>query len=134
MMNRWSQCIAAVAVTVLLSGCFMHDNNYLQPDDFVRAMRKEGLKIERVNRLDPRPLGATEALEARVAGSGIGIYKFDRTAKVTSDRLEKIRKSKKIYFNGIPYPVYEVCGSFFVIGLDKNPEKHKILEVLRSFR
>ncbi|MBQ9087426.1 MAG: hypothetical protein IJY46_01460 [Lentisphaeria bacterium] len=133
MKSRWLPGFAAVAVVLLFSACF-HDNNYLQPEDFVRAMRKEGLKIERVNRLDPRPLGATEALEARVAGSGIGIYKFDRSAKVTKDRLEKIRKAKKIYFNGIPYPVYEVYGSFFVVGLDKNPEKHKILEVLRDFR
>lgn len=126
--------MAVAAVVIFSTGCFMHDNNYLQPDDFVRAMRKDGLKIERVNRLDPRPLGATEALECRVAGSGIGIYKFDRSSKITRDRLEKIAKSKKIYFNGIPYPIYEVCGSFVIVGLDKSPEKHKILKILRNFK
>ena len=123
---------AALSGIVIFSGCQVN-NNYLQPADFVTALRKEGLVVEKVNPLDHRPLGATEALEARVAGSGIGIYKFDRSAKMSRQRLEKISKSKRIYFNGIPFPIYETCGSFVLIGLDKNPEKHRILKVLRNF-
>ena len=125
--------VLTVAI-LLCSGCFSPDNNYLRPADFARELRKNGIVIEQIRPLDPRPLGATEALEMRVAGSGIGVYKFDRSNRNSREKLERISKSKKIYFNGIPYPIYEVCGSFFIVGLDKNTEKRKILEVLRNFK
>ena len=120
-------------VISLLAGC-ANNNNYLQPEDFVSHLRKNGIKVEKTNRLDPRPLGATEALEVQIAGSGIGIYKFDRSAKMSRQRLEKISRNKKIFFNGIPYPIYETSGSFMLVGLDKNKEKHRILKVFRKFR
>lgn len=125
--------VLTVAI-LLCCGCFSLDNNYLRPTDFARELRKHGIVIEQIRPLDPRPLGATEALEMRVAGSGIGVYKFDRSNRNSREKLERISKSKKIYFNGIPYPIYEVCGSFFIVGLDKNTEKRKILEVLRNFK
>lgn len=121
------------AAAMIFAGC-SGDNNYLQPVDFAAALRKEGIKVDRVNPLDPRPLGATEALELRVNGSGIGVYKFDRSSKLSKQRIERIAESKKIFFNGIPFPIYEVHGSFVVVGLDKNPAKHRILQVLRDFR
>ena len=125
--------IAAAVMLLLFSGCAA-DNNYLQPGDFAKALRKEGLKIERSRLLDPRPIGATDALELKISGSGIGVYKFDRTSKVTKRRLDRIAENKKIFFNGIPFPIYEVHGSFVIVGLDKNPEKHRILKVLRNFK
>lgn len=125
--------VAAVTAAALFSGCAV-DNNHLHPTDFAAALRKEGLKIERVNRLDHRPLGATEAVELRVSGSGIGVYKFDKSAKISGKRLKRIQETKKIFFNGIPFPIYEVHGSFIVVGLDKNPDKHRILKVLRNFK
>ena len=136
-MKRYIFTLAAVAVVVMLSsGCSFTDNknNYLKPSDFAVALHKAGLKIEKVNPLSPIPLNATEALELKIAGSGIGVYKFDRTVRANRERLERIKKSKKIYFNCIPFPIYEVHGSFIVVGLDKNREKHRILEVLRNFK
>ena len=128
--------LAALGCTLMLAGCSLSDNknNYLRPEDFAAALNKAGLKIEQARRLDPAPLNATEAIELKIAGSGIGVYKFDRSVRVSRDRLERIKKSKRIHFNCIPYPIYEVHGSFIVVGLDKNPEKHRILEVLRNFK
>ena len=134
MKKTWSFTATAFMVMLLVSGCIFNDNNYLQPDDFVTALRRNNINVERVNRLDHRPLGASEALEVRIAGSGVGIYKFDRSAKLTRQKLDKIAKAKKIFFNGIPYPIYEVSGSFVLVGLEKNREKHRILEVLRNFK
>ena len=128
---------ASAVVLLIFSGCsgwFTNENNYLKPSDFAIALHKAGIKIEQVNQLSPIPLNATEALELKIAGSGIGVYKFDRAVKSNRDRLERIKKSKKIYFNCIPFPIYEVHGSFIVVGLDKNREKHRILEVLRNFK
>lgn len=116
------------------AGCTTGDNNYLRPVDFVKRLEADGVKVSAVNPLSPLPLQATEALELKVANSNIGVYKFDRNSKSMSSRLKRISKNKRIYFNGIPYPIYEVHGSFIIVGLDKNIEKHRILETLRKFR
>ena len=135
-MKQYIISMFAVTTVLLLNGCawMENENNYLKPTDFAIALHKAGIKIEQVNPLSPIPLNATEALELKIAGSGIGVYKFDRTARANRERLERIKKSKKIYFNCIPFPIYEVHGSFIVVGLDKNREKHRILEVLRNFK
>ena len=135
-MKLFVNLIFALTGLLVLSGCSSVDNknNYLKPEDFAAALTKAGVKIEQTRPLDPAPLNATEAIELKVAGSGIGVYKFDRSVRISRERLERIKKNKRIYFNCIPYPIYEVHGSFIVVGLDKNPEKHRILEVLRNFK
>ena len=135
-MKRYMMNLSVTAAAaLLLCGCSLGENknNYLKPSDFAAALTKAGIKVERSNPLNPSPLSATEAIELRVANSGIGVYKFDRSVRVARERLERIRKNKRIYFNCIPYPIYEVHGSFIVVGLEKNREKHRILEVLRNF-
>ena len=116
------------------AGCITADNNYLRPVDFVKHLEADGVKVTAVNPLNPLPLQATEALELQVANSNIGVYKFDRNSKSMRARLKRINENKRIYFNGIPYPIYEVHGSFIIVGLDKNVEKHRILKSLRNFR
>ena len=81
-----------------------------------------------------RGRSAGEALEIAIGNSNIGVYKYDITNSAQRHRLEVIRKSKRIYFNGIPYPIYEVSGSFIVVGLDKHKDKKRILESLRHFK
>jgi len=92
------------------------------------------LKVDAVRPLDPRPVAAAEAIELAIGNSNIGVYKYDINNKLQRKRLEKIKREKRIYFIGIPYPVYEVSGSFIVVGLDKHKEKKRILESLRNFK
>ncbi|MBE6359792.1 MAG: hypothetical protein E7057_11195 [Lentisphaerae bacterium] len=133
---RFHILLLAAAVLLSVAGCnsLGPDNNYRMPRDFVRHMQSEGIKVSGIRPLDPKPLSAGAALEAKIGNSNIGIYKYDITNKNQRSRLEKIRKSKRIYFNGIPYPIYEISGSFIVVGLDKNKEKQRILQALRSFK
>jgi hypothetical protein len=133
---RFHIFLLAAAFLMSVSGCSTlgPDNNYRTPRDFVRHMQKEGIKVSGIRSLDPRPLAAGSALEAKIGNSNVGIYKYDVSNKNQRSRLEKIRKNKRIYFNGIPYPIYEVSGSFIVVGLDKNKEKQRILQALRSFK
>ena len=121
---------------LLFSGCalFEPDNNYRRPVDFVRHLDSRGIKVNAVRMLDPAPIGAGDALELIIGRSAIGVYKYDINIPSQRNRLEKIRKSRRIYFNGIPYPIYETSGSFIVVGLDKHKEKQRIIEALRSFR
>jgi len=127
-------CFAAVMFLALCSGCLSVDNNYLKPEDFATRLKKDGLKVDGVRPLNPLPLSATSAVEITVAGSGIGVYKFDSAAKVQQRRLKRLSETKTVYFNGIPYPIYKVSGSFIVVGLDKNKEKKRILKSLRQFK
>ena len=131
-LKAWGVIFFALA----LSGCTMiePDNNYRHPADFARHLQNDGFKIAAVRPLDPRPLAAAEALELTIGNSNIGVYKYDINNKLQRKRLEKIKREKRIYFIGIPYPIYEVSGSFIVVGLDKHKEKKRILESLRNFK
>ncbi len=124
------------AVCLLGAGCnsFGPDNNYLRPVDFVHHLNRNGIKVDAVRPLDPRPLSAADALEIKIGESNIGVYKYDISRTDQRNRLDRIRQSKRVYFVGIPYPVYEVSGSFIVVGLDKHKDKERILEALRTFK
>ena len=123
-------------LAVLFAGCswFEPDNNYLRPEDFAKRLTEDGLVVTAVSPLNPQPLSATSAAEIKVGNSNIGVYKYDVSIKTAKARLEKIKQSKRIFFNGIPYPVYEVSGSFIVVGLDKHKDKERILKSLRNFK
>ncbi len=126
---------AALLFLTVTSGCstVSAKNNYLRPVDFVRHLEKNGIDVSQVRQLAPEPLAAGEALELKVGNSWIGVYKYDINHRDQRRRLEMIQKSKRVYFNGIPYPIYEVSGSFVVVGLDKNKEKRRILGAMKSF-
>ena len=121
---------------LLLSGCsiFDVDNNYLRPEDFARQLAKDGIHVDAVKPLMPQPLSATAAVELKIGPSNIGVYKYDTSIRVQKTRLERIKKNKRVYLNGIPYPVYEVSGSFIIVGLDKHKDKKRILESFRNFK
>ena len=131
-----SKASAVLTALLVCCGCSLweSDNNYLRPEDFAVKLTKDGLPVTAMRPLNPQPLSATAAVEMKVGNSNIGVYKFDTSIKINKTRLERIRKSKKIFFNGIPYPVYEVSGSFIVIGLDKHKDKERILKSLRDFK
>jgi hypothetical protein len=135
-MNRLFLLSGVVAGIILFSGCAIFDvnNNYLHPEDFAKQLQKDGIRVDALRALDPSPLAATAAVELKIGQSNVGVYKFDTNIEVQRKRLERIRKNKRIYFNGIPYPIYEVSGSFIVVGLDKHQDKARILKSLRNFR
>ena len=68
-----------------------------------------------------------------VAGSEVGVYKYDQTAGAQVRRLARIAREKRLYIIGIPYPV-KVYGSFVFFGLDRNPAKRKILKTIEKFK
>ena len=127
--------VLLVAV-LFLAGCaiFETDNNYLRPEDFASQLRKDGIQVDSIRPLRPEPLSATAAVELKIGPSNIGVYKYDTNIRVQKARLERIKKNKRVYFNGIPYPVYEVSGSFIIVGLDKHKDKMRILESFRNFK
>lgn len=125
-------CGILAAGMFLLAGCAVN-NNFLQPGDFAERLRRDGVTVESVRDVPPQPFRATSGCAIKVAGSEIGVYKFDRAAAVQEKRLKSIAAEKKLFINGLPYPVV-VSGSFVFMGLEKNPEKHRIIESIRNFK
>ena len=114
------------------TGCGVN-NNYLHPEDFADYLRRDGIEVEGVRKLRPDPFRASDAAGIKVAGSEIGVYKYDSTARVQRDRLDRIAREKRLYIIGIPYPV-KVYGSFVFFGLDRNPVKRKIFRTIEKFK
>lgn len=125
-----------VMVLGLTAGCSLSKgaaNNAFQPQDFADYLRREGVEVESVREMPPEPFRATSGCAIKVAGSEIGVYKYDQTSEVQRKRLTRIANETRTYINVIPYPV-AVHGSFMVFGLDKNPRKQDILRALKKFK
>ncbi len=127
--------LAVLSTIALLSltGCQSQGNNYLNPEDFANYLRRNGVEVTG----EPRPLpgdpfDASSGCAIMVGNSEIGIYKFDRSIRIFSDRIKKIEERGCVYVNALPFPV-EVRGSFFIMGLEKNKKKHEIIRVFDKF-
>ena len=130
MMHRmW---VISALLMLFVSGCAVN-NNYLHPEDFAEYLRRDGIAVESVRKLPVEPFRASDAAAVKVAGSEVGVYKYDQTADVQVRRLERIADEKRLYIIGIPYPV-KVYGSFVFFGLERNPAKRKILKTIEKFK
>ncbi len=108
-------------------------NNAFRPEDFADYLKRAGIKVDSVRELPPDPFRASGACAIMIEGSEIGVYKYDQTSMIQRKRLNRIAQERRTYINGIPYPV-AVHGSFMIFGLDKNPRKREILQVLKKFK
>ncbi|MCQ2380010.1 MAG: hypothetical protein MJ025_03700 [Victivallaceae bacterium] len=124
--------IFAVACLILCGCSSTPENNYLNPADFATYLGRAGVKVDGVRELPPDPFRANSGVGIMISGSEIGVYKYDTSIRVQAERIARLRETKRTYVCGIPYPI-EVYGSFMVLGLDKNPSKHKIIKALHSF-
>ena len=115
-------CMLSALLMLFTVGCGVN-NNYLHPEDFAEYLRRDGIEVEAVRKLRPDPFRASE----------IGVYKYDSTARVQRERLDRIAREKRLYIIGIPYPV-KVYGSFVFFGLDRNPAKRKIFRTIEKFK
>ena len=131
-MKKHCSTLPLLVLMLLVGGCAVN-NNYLRPADFADYLRRDGIEVTNVRTLLPDPFRASEGAAVTVAGSEVGVYKYDQTARVQVERLKGIAKSRRLYIIGIPYPV-EVYGSFVFFGLDRNPAKRRILKTIRKFK
>lgn len=128
------RCVWVLAALLMLTaaGCAVN-NNHLRPEEFADYLRRDGIEVESVRKLRADPFRASDAAAVKVAGSEIGVYKYDSTARVQRERLAWIANEKRLYIIGIPYPV-KVYGSFVFFGLERNPAKRKILRTIEKFK
>lgn len=131
--TKWLMfAVPVLAAAAVLSGCASYDNNYLRPEDFAAYLERDGVKVDGTRPLPGDPFRATSGCAIMIDGNEIGVYKYDRSSSVQEKRVEKIGDEGRTYIQGIPFPA-EVRGSFMFLGLEKNPQKRRILEVIDKF-
>ncbi len=130
--KNWILSVASVFSTVVfLAGC-AYDNNYLRTEDFATYLEHDGVKVESVRTLRGEPFYATSGCAIMIDGSEIGVYKYDRSSTIQKNRVERLEQEGRTYIQGIPFPI-EVRGSFMFLGLEKNPQKQRILKTINKF-
>ncbi|MCP3968673.1 MAG: hypothetical protein GY750_20355 [Lentisphaerae bacterium] len=125
-------CLCA-ALTILLSGGCDIDNNHLTLKDFADHLKKSGVNVEQVQPIEADVIKAQKAIAVKIAGSEIGVYKFNIDFKNQAKRLKRIHGNGYVYMLGLKFPVV-VKGTFVLVNVHKNPEKHKILKALKTFK
>ncbi len=121
------------ALSLFLFSCTTVENNYRSSRDFASHLVANGVPVEYMQPAVPGPLKATEGVILRIAGKDLGVYKFDKNAKVQRERLEKIKDEGAVYFLGAKY-VAIVSGSFVLIDAEKNPRKDDIIKAFKTFQ
>ena len=79
------QALPLAALLVLLAGCAVN-NNFLRPEDFADRLRRDGVTVESVRELPPQPFRATSGSAIKIAGSEIGVYKFEESRETSDPR------------------------------------------------
>ena len=126
---------AGLALAIVLSSCVSGtvSNNYLHIEDLNEHFVDQGIKVEQVQPLEPRLIKATRAFAITIKGKEIGIYKYDISIKLQRKKVERIKETGVVYVLAIKFPAV-VKGSFVLIGVERHPEKDKIMAALESFK
>lgn len=127
--------IAGILLAVMLSSCITDAdaNNYLHIEDLVEHMVNQGVKVEQVQPLEPRLVGASRAFAVKIQGKEIGIYKYDVSIKKQREKLAEIARTGVVYVLAIKFSAV-TKGAFMLMDVDRNPEKDKIMAALDSFK
>ncbi|MCF6175975.1 MAG: hypothetical protein L3J71_09430 [Victivallaceae bacterium] len=126
--------IAGFVMAVALSSCTTGkvSNNYLHIEDLVNHMVSQKIKVEQVQPIEPKLVSASRAFAVTIGGKEIGIYKYDVNIKKQREKIDNIEKNGRVYVLAIKFPAV-VKGSFMLMGVERNPERDKIMAALESF-
>ena len=78
------------------------------------------------------PVKAVDGVSLKVEGRDVFLYQYDLTSKKQRHKLDQIRKSGKLYINGIPFEA-AVNGCFVMIEHQTNIKKKELLAAFQSF-
>jgi hypothetical protein len=127
--------IAGIILAVIFSSCSMlnNSNNYLHIEDLVDHMTSQGIKVEQVQPIEPRLVGASRGFAVTIKGEEVGIYKYDSSINKQREKLKKIAETGRVYVLAVKFSAVKK-GSFMLIGVERNPEKDKIMAALETFK
>lgn len=128
--KSWLRLLPGTLV-IVLAGCAVN-NNSLQPKDLAACLATNGVKIEYISPLEPAIAYADSGMELGISGQRVAAYHFNTDLEVQRKRLERIRKNKYIYIMGLKFPAL-VHGSYVLVNVNSNPQKHRIIEAFKHF-
>ena len=80
----------------------------------------------------PVPVKALDGICIRVEGREVFFYVYNPKLKKQKHKLDQIRKSKKLYINGVEFPA-AVNGCFVMIEHETNIKKKELLAAFEKF-
>lgn len=114
-----------------VTGCAVN-NNSLQPKDLAACLAANGVKIEYISPLEPAMVYADAGMEMGISGKRVAAYHFNTDLEVQRKRLARIKKNKYVYIMGLKFPAI-VYGSYILVNVNPNPQKHKIIAAFKKF-
>ena len=133
-LKKFFRLLPAIVVLVAISimtGCAIN-NNSLHVRDLADCLTMHGVKIEYIRPLEPAILYADNAMEMGISGQRVAAYHFNTDLETQRKRLERIKKNKYVYIMGLKFPAM-VHGSYVLVNVNSNPQKHKIIAAFKKF-
>lgn len=133
-LKKFSRLLTAITVLVAITaiaGCAVN-NNSLHVRDLADCLTMYGVKIEYIRPLEPAILYADNAMEMGISGKRVAAYHFNTDLPTQRKRIERIRKNKYVYIMGLKFPAM-VHGSYVLVNVNSNPQKHKIIAAFKKF-
>jgi hypothetical protein len=131
--SRLLTAITVLAAIALITGtgCAVN-NNSLHVRDLADCLNMYGVKIEYIRPLAPAILYADNAMEMGISGKRVAAYHFNTDLPTQRKRIERIKKNKYVYIMGLKFPAM-VHGSYVLVNVNSNPQKHKIIAAFNKF-
>ena len=128
-------CFSALLVLFMFCGCYVRRaNNHLTEVAFLDHLEHCGIDIDVVQYADASIMGAGRAVVIKLKDNPmeLGLYIYDTDRQDHLKKLEFIEENGFIYIHGNKYPTL-VNGSFVLIGYEKNPMKHQLIQAVETF-
>ncbi|MBU8902747.1 MAG: hypothetical protein KOO69_08405 [Victivallales bacterium] len=121
-----------IIIFIMIAACSSVNNNSLNTRDLATCLTAHGVKIEYISPLQEAVLYADSAMEMGISGKRVAAYYFNTDLEVQRNRLAKIKENKYVYIMGLKFPAI-VYGSYVLVNVNANPQKHKIIAGLKNF-
>jgi hypothetical protein len=119
-------------IFVMITGCSSINNNSLNQRDLANCLTANGVKIEYIRPLEASVLYANSGMEMGISGKRVAAYHFNTDLETQRKRIEKIKKNKYVFIMGLKFPAI-VKGSYVLVNVNSNPQKHKIIAAFKKF-
>ena len=129
--SRFAVLLATTTIFIMIAGCVVN-NNSLHVKDLADCLALHGVKIEYIRPLEPALLYADSGMEMGISGKRVAAYHFNTDLDVQKKRIEKIKKNKYVFIMGLKFPAM-VKGSYILVNVNANPQKHKIIAAFDKF-
>lgn len=130
--KTFSHLLPVLAALILISGCFMKENNNRTLTELIEHFNKSGLTIESATPTLPEMILAQDGIFVRIGGKDIQLFKYDTRIQKQKEKLDKISSNGKITILSVDFPA-KTNGSFVMLNYKGNPEEARILEAFESF-